>query len=56
MYLNYHNRFTLFVKAVLNILSDHKLLNIEDIKKLWIKYAINFLVVQFVSFFILPSG
>lgn len=30
IYLNHQNRFTLLLKAVLNMLPDHKLLSIED--------------------------
>lgn len=48
MCLNQHNRFTLFVKAMFNMLPNHKLLIIEDIKKIQVEYAveINFFVVK----------
>lgn len=44
--LNQPNIFTLFVKAMFNMLPNHKLLIIEDTKKIQIEYVSFFLVVK----------
>lgn len=56
MCLNQHNRFTLFVKAVFNMLPNHKLLIIEDIKKTQVEYAVEINFVVLLNCLTLSSG